>query len=233
MAKTETTLEIEQQLKSYAPACFGGIKVNKIRGRNIAFEVPVTNGTTKNGLIDAVEVSEYFGDVDNYMACRFYKRKLSAESTADCIMNYPVGEKPEICSFKECRNNVWKNKSSEKILIICYEIKVSKSDFANKNGHNFVGNLNYYVVPVDLYPQIQEKVPDGVGIIVYYDGKQEPSNKYASFKPCAFKGLRRKKECTFREMTDAEQKWLMLTVMKRIQRTERLERRKRILNNEW
>jgi hypothetical protein len=58
-------------------------------------------------------------------------------------------------------------------IIRCYEIKISYSDFKSKNGHNFVGDFNYYVVPEKLY---NEKIHNkeylrGVGLIVYKNGK--------------------------------------------------------------
>ena len=106
----------------------------------------------------------------------------------------------------------------EKILITCYEIKVSKSDFKSKNGHNFVGNLNYYVVPNEIYNDIKNLVPDNIGVIVYYDGKKPPTKNILGQYRCSYTGLRSKKESGYRELSDDEQKWLLLSAMKRIQR---------------
>jgi hypothetical protein len=62
----------------------------------------------------------------------------------------------------------------------CYEIKISKADFNSKNGHNFVGNKNYYVVPADLKDYVKERIKDtDIGLIVY------PSNgmaKHAGYR---------------------------------------------------
>ena len=52
----------------------------------------------------------------------------------------------------------------------CYEIKISKSDFKSKNGHNFAGNNNYYVVPKELYSKIKELIPNEIGVIYYHNG---------------------------------------------------------------
>lgn len=95
--------------------------------------------------------------------------------------------------------NIGEIEGTPKILITCYEIKVTKTDFKSKNGHNFIGNLNYYVIPKELYTEVQHLVPEGIGIILF--------NKY---------DLRRKVESKFNELTDSEQKWLMMSVMKRI-----------------
>ena len=99
------------------------------------------------------------------------------------------------------------------ILTICYEIKVSKEDFKSKNGHNFIGNLNYYVVPYSIYEDIKDIAPDDIGIIVYYDGNQGGA-KYP------FIGLRKRKECAFKKMSDKEQKWIILSVLKRVRRSK-------------
>ena len=49
----------------------------------------------------------------------------------------------------------------------CYEIKISKSDFKSKHGHNFVGHFNYYVVPKELYESIKNEVPKEVGVYIW------------------------------------------------------------------
>jgi hypothetical protein len=90
-----------------------------------------------------------------------------------------------------------------KVLVTCFEIKITKSDFKSKHGHNFVGNLNFYVMPKALYPQVEDLVPDGVGVILYT-------------KENGFVGLRRKINSRFQEMTDSDQKWMVLSVLKRL-----------------
>lgn len=92
------------------------------------------------------------------------------------------------------------------VLIACYEIKISKSDFKSKHGHNFVGNVNYYVMPKALYEEVKDQIPDDIGVILYIEGKTTHT-------------LRRKKECTFRPLPDEQQKWFILSVLKRIEET--------------
>lgn len=48
----------------------------------------------------------------------------------------------------------------------CYEVKVTKSDFYSKCHNTFVGNYNYYVMPLDLYEQIKKDVPKEIGVLV-------------------------------------------------------------------
>jgi hypothetical protein len=51
-------------------------------------------------------------------------------------------------------NGVWR----------CYEIKISKSDFHSKNHNTFIGDFNYYIMPYDLYEQVKDEIPIGIGV---------------------------------------------------------------------
>lgn len=53
----------------------------------------------------------------------------------------------------------------------CYEVKVSKSDFYSRNKLSFLGNYNYYVMPLELYHQVKEDIEDFVGVYIPKDGK--------------------------------------------------------------
>lgn len=59
--------------------------------------------------------------------------------------------------------------------IRCFEIKVTKSDFHSKHGHNFVGNLNYYVMPYSLYKQVKDEIPKEIGVLCPNNSKFEQS----------------------------------------------------------
>lgn len=54
----------------------------------------------------------------------------------------------------------------EKGDFYCYEIKSSVADFNSKNGHNFTGDFNYYVMPEDVAEAVKDRVPWGIGIMV-------------------------------------------------------------------
>ena len=51
-----------------------------------------------------------------------------------------------------------------------YELKISKSDFHSKAKKTFLGNLNYFVMPKELYDQVKGEIPDGIGCYVYAQG---------------------------------------------------------------
>lgn len=54
-----------------------------------------------------------------------------------------------------------------------YELKVSKSDFHSKHKVTFLGHYNYYVMPFDLYNEVQDEIPDWVGVYAAHEGGRE------------------------------------------------------------
>lgn len=71
-------------------------------------------------------------------------------------------ERVDVARFEEGRDH--------RVEMTCYEIKISRSDFRSDNGHNFVGNKNYYVMPAKLAYQLEESIPEDIGIIIYSKG---------------------------------------------------------------
>lgn len=65
--------------------------------------------------------------------------------------------------FKPKNNTV---SGIEKGDFYCYEVKSCVADFNSKNGHNFIGDFNYYVMPHELYEQVKDKIPYKVGVLV-------------------------------------------------------------------
>jgi hypothetical protein len=86
---------------------------------------------------------------------------------------------------------------------VCYEIKISKQDFNSKNGHNLVGNRNYYVVPHHLLDYVKEKTKgSNIGIMT--------SNE---FDYCTIR-----KHCKRVEIDNELSNLLMLNLSKALQR---------------
>lgn len=55
--------------------------------------------------------------------------------------------------------------TNTKGTISCYEIKVTKSDFHSKHGHNFYGHYNYYVMTPKLYNEVKKEIPKDIGVL--------------------------------------------------------------------
>lgn len=65
--------------------------------------------------------------------------------------------------FKPVNNTV---SGIEKGDFYCYEVKSSVEDFHSKNGHNFLGDFNYYVMPEEVYAVVSNEIPYRVGVLV-------------------------------------------------------------------
>lgn len=63
--------------------------------------------------------------------------------------------------FKPVNNTV---SGIEKGDFYCYEIKSSAEDFHSKNGHNFMGDFNYYIMSHDIYLVVKDEIPYNVGV---------------------------------------------------------------------
>jgi len=50
-----------------------------------------------------------------------------------------------------------------------YELKISVSDFRSKSHKTFLGNLNYFVMPRDIYLKVKEEIPKDIGCFVSCD----------------------------------------------------------------
>lgn len=88
------------------------------------------------------------------------------EVTFDYAMQNAV--RVDFMQFKPVNNTV---SGIEKGDFYCYEVKSSVEDFHSKNGHNFIGDFNYYVMPEDVFEKVKNEIPYHVGVFV-------PSGKY-------------------------------------------------------
>lgn len=65
--------------------------------------------------------------------------------------------------FKPVNNTV---SGIEKGDFYCYEVKSSVEDFHSKNGHNFLGDFNYYIMPEEVFIKVENEIPYGIGVYV-------------------------------------------------------------------
>ena len=92
---------------------------------------------------------------------------LSKEVTFEYQSSHPI--RVDYVRFKPINNSV---SGIEKGDFYCYEIKSCLDDFNSKNGHNFIGDYNYYVMSKELYEIVKEKIPYDIGVYTLA-GKQE------------------------------------------------------------
>ena len=82
------------------------------------------------------------------------------EVTFDYLSAHPI--RVDYMKFKPKNNTV---SGIEKGDFYCYEVKSCKDDFNSKNGHNFIGDYNYYVMEEDVYEEVKTKIPYFVGVL--------------------------------------------------------------------
>ncbi len=109
----------------------------------------------------------------------------------------------ETCPNAACKNCVFRQDEYDVgMRITCFEVKITVEDFHSKHGHNFHGHHNYYVVPKDLTTKIQDEVPEGIGIIAYY----EKSDSYRIVRECIPREV--PVELQVKLLYDAMKKWV-------------------------
>lgn len=81
------------------------------------------------------------------------------EVTFDYASMNPI--RVDFMRFKPMNNTV---SGIEKGDFYCYEVKSSVADFQSKNGHNFIGDFNYYVMPREVFESVGAKIPYQVGV---------------------------------------------------------------------
>lgn len=197
--KTELTKNIERALLRYNPSELGGFEINYRRRQYLEYEVPVVHSHIEGGLVDAVWLSEGFRNPSTCMICgaaRFLGHADHIVKKTACALTEDELRSIGPDTFFPCTYDghcFWKRPHKEKeeaIAVICFEIKISKADFKSINGHNFVGNLNFYIMPYELFKQLKDEIPEGIGVITYHESKEGQGS------------LRRQVQSTWRDLPD-------------------------------
>lgn len=160
--KSDIVLRIEKALKEYTPSKIDGVRIATARGILTAYEIAVLNGLSEAGKVDCIKVCESF---------------LLAPIT------YGITNPEEhyiTCEKKNYRGDVIKTFKAfdlpTELITMCFEIKSTVSDFKSPNGHNLVGDVNYYVMPSDTFKQLEklgllDEVPPHIGFITAHEGR--------------------------------------------------------------
>ena len=83
----------------------------------------------------------------------------SKEVTFDYATSHHV--RVDYMQFKPLNNTV---SGIEKGDFYCFEVKSSVEDFHSKNGHNFIGDFNYYVMPEEIFDAVAKEIPYDIGV---------------------------------------------------------------------
>lgn len=112
--------------------------------------------------------------VEEYLNPKHDPRIYTAK---EVTFDYATGHQVRVdyMKFKPLNNSV---SGIEKGDFYCYEVKSSVEDFHSKNGHNFIGDYNYYVMPKEVYEKLDRpEIPYFVGVMVP-DGKSYKGDWY-------------------------------------------------------
>lgn len=69
----------------------------------------------------------------------------------------------DFMEFRPANNTI---SGIEKGDFYCYEVKSSVADFHSKNGHNFIGDFNYYVMPEEVFAVVSKEIPYYIGVYI-------------------------------------------------------------------
>lgn len=94
------------------------------------------------------------------------------EVTFDYSTNHAV--RVDFMKFVPANNSV---SGIEKGDFYCYEVKSSVEDFHSKNGHNMIGDYNYYVMPQEVFERIGNEILGYVGVYTYSGGELHSAKK--------------------------------------------------------
>lgn len=140
MAETELTRELKAAVRGFRPLI-------KSTMRTIRWAEEVQVGS---GYVDVIRFEDYVAGTERIKSCP--QRMKGLEVCPEHGVSCPMAREYVVDSMR--------------IATTCFEVKITKSDFRSKNGHNFVGNLNYYVIPKELLKDVEELVPEGIGLLV-------------------------------------------------------------------
>lgn len=161
---------------------------------------------TPTGIVDSIRFEDYYAEEEYLCKILDFTRFSAPDQRATAAM-HELGKCPRDdgtdkddrkCHGCILRCHNWKIG----MMVTCFEVKITCSDFRSANGHNFHGNENYYCVPKALASRIAGEIPDDIGILTYYEGERQY-------------GLRRFKPSGWRDVTDRTKVELLYNAMKK------------------
>lgn len=132
-------------------------QMSKMRTIRYADEV-----TTPSGIVDSIR----FEDIDvGVIECKNPPCQWLDREKKGCV---------------GCINR--KHKVVTEMIITCFEVKITMSDFHSGHGKNFWGNKNYYCVPKEMAQSVNDELGDDSPIgILSWDGNRLRKFKEAKY----------------------------------------------------
>lgn len=135
--ETLLTARIKQATHTYKP------KMGGLRTIRYADEVAVPTGIVDSIRFEDMDIGKTTCKLSN--ECRFPARK--------CL---------------DCKGCIYRHHEVvAKMVITCFEVKITMSDFHSGNGRNFCGNENYFCVPKEMAANVASELGEDspIGIL--------------------------------------------------------------------
>ena len=85
---------------------------------------------------------------------------------SEVTLNYGSANVKRVDFMQFIPANTMSASGIEKGEFICYEVKSCMSDYKSGHGQNFIGERNYFVMPMSLYKNVVNEINYYVGVIV-------------------------------------------------------------------
>lgn len=212
MSKTKETQLIEEKLDNWKPSKLANFKPSYMRTQVGIHECTVTHGDTKSGIVDYVWIADGFANEKSTYKCTLLSNIKYVSPQFKCN-RYPEEEIKILKCFTKlgvdesvCNNCVMKCRTVERNIahyVICFEIKVTVNDFYSSHGHNFVGDLNYYILLNTVYDKVIQDIPEDIGVIVASINKNDEVT------------FRIKRDSKLTEISEEDRNWFLQTALSR------------------
>ena len=168
--ETLLTSQIKKATHTYKP------KMGGLRTIRYADEV-----TTPTGIVDSIRFEDMdVGEIECKLMeeCKYPSRKCLG--CKGCMYRYHV--------------------VIPQMVVTCFEVKITMSDFHSGHGQNFYGNENYYCVPKEMAAKVASELGENspIGILVW--------NGHS---------LRKYKKATYMEITESVKCMLLYNALKK------------------
>lgn len=83
----------------------------------------------------------------------------------EVTLDYGSSDVKRVDFMQFCPVNTYSVSGIEKGEFICYEIKSCMDDYKSGHGQNFIGEKNYFVMPMDLYKRVCNELDYRIGVM--------------------------------------------------------------------
>ena len=100
--------------------------------------------------------------LERHIKARDTRVYWAKEVTFDYVTAHPI--RVDYMRFKP--RNTYTTEGIENGDFYFYEVKSSVEDFHSPNGHNFIGDFNYYVMPQEVMEKVRDEIPPHIGVYI-------------------------------------------------------------------